>query len=113
MTNSTPTEYQECLLFVEYLEIRNLRFSHIPQETFTKSWGVKKKNSMMGVRRGVPDYIVITPKGLLFIEMKRTKGGQVSKKQQEWIDELNECDGVEAKICYGATEAISFVEEYI
>jgi hypothetical protein len=108
-----PTEYEECLVFVEWLERMKLKFSHIPQETYTKSWGVKMKNKRMGVRSGVPDYLIITPKGLIFVEMKRLKQGTVSDSQKEWINAINKCSGVQANVCKGASEAIEFVTRFI
>lgn len=108
-----PLEYDECLVFVQWLELKKLRFTHVPQETFTKSWGIKMKNKRMGVKSGIPDYIVITPKGLVFVEMKRLSGGVVSETQKEWITALNECKGVQAGVCKGASEAIAFVSKFL
>ena len=53
--NNTPTEYEECLVLVNYLELMKssgkvVVFTHTPQETFTRSIGVKMKNKRMGVR---------------------------------------------------------------
>ena len=111
----TPTEKEECIAFVDWMDLRGLKFSHLAQSTFTKSFSVMRRNKQMGVRRGVPDYLIILPacKGLLFIEMKRTKRGVVSPEQQDWLNELNTLDGVEAAVCKGAAEAISKVETYL
>jgi hypothetical protein len=38
------------------------------------------------------DLLVIIDKMLIFIEMKRTKGGVVSKEQKEWIERLDRAD---------------------
>lgn len=111
--NKTPLEYDEACTFADWLELKGLRFSHIPSETFTKNWGTKMKNKRMGVHSGVPDYIVITPKGLAFVELKRQKGGVVSDSQKEWIYALNACKGVEARVAYGAQDAIDFVNEFL
>lgn len=106
-----PKEYDECVTFAAWLDMEGYTYSHIPQETFTKSWGTKMKNQRMGVRRGVPDYLVVIPnKGLVFVEMKRIKGGKVSPEQQHWIDQLNQLSGVEAKVCKGAEEAINYIK---
>jgi hypothetical protein len=64
-------------------------FSHIPQETFTKSWSIKNKNKAMGVRAGVPDMIIVYPHAVLFLELKRLDGGVLSKAQKFWLDALN------------------------
>lgn len=109
----SPSEYDECKAFVEYLDIQQrmgkvLLYTHIPNETFTKSWMVKAKNRIMGVRKGFPDYVVITYKNAYFIEMKRIKDSQTSPEQKEWITWLNKM-GLNAKVCKGADEAIEFI----
>ena len=111
--NLAPTEHDECVVFVQWLELQGLMFSHVPNETFTKSWKQKTKNKQEGVRKGVPDYIIITPTGLAFVEMKRTKGGVISPEQKEWIEELNKLKGVEARVCKGAESAIEFISELL
>lgn len=110
-----PTEFEEQKVFVEWLEAKGLKFSAIPNSTYTTSWNQKRKNKESGLRAGLPDLLIILPacKGLLFIEMKRTKGGVISPEQQGWINELNTLDGVEAAVCKGAAEAISKVASYL
>ncbi len=100
--------------------------------------GAKLKR--MGQSRGFPDYLVIIPAQrvfdrecrycvihhaeyggqnvtaeifsyrLVFIEMKRKKGGVVSPEQKQWLNVLN-LAGIESVVCRGADEAIRFVEE--
>ena len=115
--NNSPLEADECRAFVDWLAIQeNLGrvkvFSHIPSETFTRSWTAKARNTALGVRRGVPDYFIVTPGNLVAVEMKRQKGGTVAEEQREWITSLNEA-GVPAKVCCGADEAIAFTAEYL
>ena len=111
-----PTEDQDCIALVRWMELHRLRFSHVPQETFTKSWGVKMKNKQKGVRKGVPDYIIFPrPDCLLFIEMKR-KGmdnqlSAVKPEQRQWIDALNLVPGVKAMICCGYDAAVAAIEK--
>ncbi len=108
--SAKETEEQETL--VCYLEIKKLKFSAIPNGMYTKSWNVKRKNKREGLRAGVPDMMVILPKKLLFIELKREKGGVVSPEQKEWIERLNEIgDQVEAVVCRGCGEAIDKIEK--
>lgn len=88
-------------------------YSHIPQETFTKNWGTKRKNKDEGVHTGVPDYIIVTPYNLVFIELKRKKGGTVSQEQKDWILALNSIyddESVKARVCKGFDEAKAFLE---
>lgn len=37
---------------------------------------------------GFPDLVLVRGGRLLFVELKREKGGRVSRAQQRWIDEL-------------------------
>lgn len=105
----------ECVALTNYLELlkeqgKVIVFSHTAQETYTKSWKQKNKNKRMGVRSGVPDYLIVTKKKLLFIEMKRKKGGVVSKAQKEWIKAINGVGG-NAVVCRGFEEAKKVIEK--
>lgn len=107
-------EQRECEVFADYLRMRGLLFAHIANESGMRlPMGVIRKRSRMGYGKGVPDYIVIVYCTLIFIEMKREKGGRVSPEQKAWIEKLNLVNGVKAFICCGATEAINVVEEYL
>jgi len=105
------SEYSECVLLTDYLE--NLKrenkiklFTHIANETFTKSWSVKNKNKRMGVRRGFPDYAIVIKKGkVIFIEMKWGKN-KATEEQKEWLELLPN-----AYLCYGFNEAQKVIEE--
>lgn len=63
-----------------------------------------------GTSKGVPDLFV--PEFRLFIEMKNSKGGQVSVDQRDWLEYLNSC-GYTAKVCNGFSEAKLFVETLV
>jgi len=109
----TPSEYEEQKALVEWLELTKHTFSAIPHATWTSSWKQKNINKATGVRSGVPDMIVILKTKvphLCFIELKRVKGGVISGTQKAWIKELNECDGVYAKVCRGWIEATNYIE---
>lgn len=112
-TNLEPSEDLECIRFVSWLRLKDLKFSHIPNGMFTNSWRVRKKNKMLGVARGVPDYLIITPRhGVIFVEMKRQRTYKTSAEQKEWIEALTEV-GCPAKVCRGFSEAKAFVEEWL
>lgn len=112
-----PLEEEEQYNFVEWLEIKRLKFTAIPNSTWTPSYNQKRKNHAMGLRAGFPDMIVIIPESrcalnkslLVVIEMKRKKRSKVSDVQQEWIDELEDIGDVHTFICYGADEAIKSI----
>jgi len=116
MNDFVPLEQDECILLVNWLELlggdKILEFSHTAQETYTKSWHQKAMNKKMGVRPGVPDYIVVTQKAVLFVEMKRKKGGAVTKAQARWLKAIHQAGG-EARICYGFDDAKKFIEQFI
>lgn len=106
------SEYLEGKILVAFLRKEKLLFSHLPLNTFTTSYKALARNKASGVVKGVPDYLVITPKGVVFVELKRLSGGKVSKEQQEWIVRLTEA-GCPSRVCRGADEAISFVKEHL
>ena len=69
----------------------------------------------MGVKAGVPDLFLPVPCGQyhgLYIEMKRQKGGKLSRDQREWIDGLRR-NGYRVWRCNGAKEAIDVLEAYM
>jgi hypothetical protein len=108
---SAQREFHECVAFADWLDLMRLKYSHIPNETRTPHVGVLVKNRRMGVRKGVPDYIIVGRGKVLFVEMK-AKGGKARPEQREWIDAINAVGGpVRAEICYGAIEAIEFVKK--
>lgn len=111
--NKIPTEYEEACVLAEWLTLKGIKFSHIAQETFTRNWGTKMKNKRMGVNSGVPDYICIVNNHLIWIELKRQKGGAVSPAQQSWIDALNACKNCGAFVTKGADEAIAIINKYL
>ena len=106
-------EYEEQCLLVQYLEAKHLKFSKIAQETFTRHWGIKMKNMRSGLRPGLPDMRIILPGKLLFIEMKRVRGGKTKPEQKEWIEELNKIDNVYAFVAKGYEEAKKIIENLL
>ena len=110
-------EEQECVKLVAYLEKLKKDgqiavFTHTANETYTKSWKQKNRNKAMGVRPGIPDYIIVTKTYVLFIEMKREKGGVVSIDQKKWISSLNEKVS-QAVVCRGFEQAKKVIGDYI
>ncbi len=93
MKKLIPTEHDEAVALAEYLEILQKQgrielYSHLPHETFTRNWGTKMRNRREGVKKGVPDYIVVLKHHVLFIELKRIKQSTVSLEQKAWITSL-------------------------
>lgn len=107
-----PSEDHESVAFVGWLELqisegKAIKFSHLPLETPCTPIQAKRLQRM-GVRRGVPDYLLVIKNRLHFIELKRTKGGVVSAPQQSWLDAFAMV-GVSAHVCNGAREAKALV----
>jgi len=78
-----------------------------------KSYAARAKLKASGVSAGFPDLLVITPKGLVFIEMKRSNGrpSDVSEEQSDWLKVLAGVS-VGAKVCFGARQAIEFLKRF-
>lgn len=115
--NSTPLEHDEQVTVVAYLELllsqgRILGFTAIPQNMWTKSWMQKRKATQEGVRPGFPDLVIVTPKKVLFLELKRTKGSKVGDEQVVWNLILKDKE-TSSEICYGAKEAIQYLNKEI
>lgn len=115
-TNTTPTEYAECVALSQYLDLlqrqkKILRYTHIPAETYTKSWAAKTKNKKMGVYKGFPDYVIVLHTGILFLEMKRQKGGAISQEQKDWLFDLARFENT--AICYGFSGAKQTIDNLI
>lgn len=123
-----PTEDQEQEAFVQWLRLKGYPHFRVPNETYTRSWSQKAKNKKLGVSSGVPDLAVIVPttaiaeryavsrdyeawygSRLVFIEMKRKKGGVTSENQKKWIKTLNEA-GIQTVVCKGCDAAIEFIK---
>lgn len=113
-----PLESAEADTFMSYLRQRGLRFTHVKNETGRADASGKVMNwkavwdKRDGVSKGFPDFAVVLPGiGLALPELKREYYGVTSGEQLEWIDALNTCPGVEARVCEGAKAAIAFIEE--
>ena len=109
-----PTEEQEQIFFVKWLEKQGLKFTAVPHSTWTPSYAQMNKNKRMGVRKGFPDILILIPeKGIVCVELKRKKSGKVSPEQKFWITEINKIPCAEARVCYGADQAIAFIQEIL
>lgn len=78
-----------------------------------KATAVRMKRT--GTKAGVPDIFLPVSDGHwhgLFIEMKRTKGGSVSRAQHDMIDALR-AQGYRCEVCRGFEEARRVILDYI
>ena len=119
MKNTTPLEKEEQIAFVEYCKAKGIRVVStqngfkMPKAGFNY---VAYSNSLkkMGLSKGFPDLIVfalISQSDILFIEMKRLKGGTLQEEQKEWIQWLDE-NGYTVAVAKGADSAIRILEKY-
>jgi len=66
-----------------------------------------------GLLAGVPDLCVLMPNSkMVFIEMKKQKGGVISNNQKKLINQINK-NGFDVIIGYGYLDAISKFESYL
>lgn len=117
-----PFESDEQIAFVQWCRLNNILVHHSPLEIGGSSRAVKVraiKMKRLGTSKGFPDLLVFIPAygvtgeidsyQMCAIEMKRRRGGTVSKEQKEWLEVL-QASGVMSAVCRGAEEAINYVE---
>ena len=115
-------EEEEQIAFVQWLRANNIPHFHCPNEVGGRTKSLKLraiKMKKMGVSKGVPDLLIFIPitgvtgeidsYQMCAIEMKRRKGGTVSKDQKRWL-EILQASGAMTAVCHGADEAIAFVD---
>lgn len=106
-----PSEDLECMAFVRWLDQTGIRYSHLPLETpCTDIQSARLKK--MGVRKGVPDYLLVVKNKLVFIEMKRSVGGTLRPTQRAWLEAL-QCAGAHTFVCEGSKDAIACVTNFV
>lgn len=106
-----PRESLEGKALVRWVRMehgKDLLIAHVPNETPTTP-EVAARLVAEGVARGFPDYVVVHRRThrVVFIELKRRKGGKLSAEQKVWIAAF----GRRAKRCDGWHEAASFIRE--
>jgi hypothetical protein len=114
-----PTEESEQMALITWLSdlarhIADLLFFAIPNGGI-RPMVTAKKLKAAGVKAGVPDLFIATARGGyhgLFIEMKRTTGGQVSSFQKQWLADLA-ANGYQVYVCKGANAAAEVILKYL
>ena len=89
-----------------------LRMLHVIANGAWKGTG--KMEAGMKESAGIPDMmlpVAIPPFHGLYIELK-VKSGRVSARQRKWIKALRQ-QGYAAEVCYGATDAILALDQYL
>ena len=103
MKNTTSLENMEQMGLVRWFREKfpGILIFHVPNGEFRNmSVGLRLKD--LGVVRGIPDLFI--PGWMLWIELKRKKGGIVSEEQEEILTYLQR-HGYTCLICYGAEDA--------
>lgn len=121
-----PLEDLESKAFASYLDdlvkYKKIKcFTHIPNETSIKNMAYLKKMKAIGKRAGVPDFLIIAFKKVIFIEMKRrqnennTSASVISNDQLAWISNIKGIcsENVYADICYGSDQAINYINKHL
>jgi VRR-NUC domain. len=115
-----PTEHEEQVKVFEWAELVKGKYPEISLMFAVPNGSNKSVASAMkfkreGLKSGVPDIclpVARCNKHGLYIEMKRKKGGVVSKEQDWWLTQLR-IQGYETVVCYGGNEAIDIIERYL
>lgn len=123
MTMDNPLEEAEQSDFVSWLDRQGLKFTAVPNSTWTKSWSQKRKNTATGLRKGFPDVVLlVSPLSskdgegyFICMEMKRRQKSTLSAEQKAWRDAINElgCLHIQSYVAKGSDEAIRIVSHYL
>ena len=102
------SENQECYDLVSWLKALRPRplFCHVPNGGFRRGHSARVF-SMLGVVKGVPDYLIFEPGEWgcgIALEMKRAKRATVRPHQRVWIEGLR-ARGWCAFVAFGADDA--------
>lgn len=114
--NAKRSEYDLQCQCVNYLDElareQEVTYTATAQSTYTNSWSVITRNKKSGVRRGLPDLIIIVNKKLIFIELKNGKGGKLSPEQKNFIEKLKEA-GANAFVCWSFEDFVGVVNMFV
>lgn len=107
------TEADNQKVVAEYLDALHVLWFH-PANEGKRSYGAANHLRAQGLKRGVPDIIILEPRGGyhgLAIEMKHGKN-KPTEEQKEWLRALL-ARGWKAGICYNADAAIRVIRGYL
>jgi len=117
--NKIPSEQDEQRALCKWLRLNNIPHFGVPsaQGMSQRAGRVAmaryiNKLKLEGFSAGFPDMVIFLPNIVLFIEMKRQKGGTVSTVQKEWIKKINKTNACHACVCKGFDEAVKIINQY-
>ncbi len=113
------SEYErgEHLVVAQWLDFHGIKWFHVPNGGGRHPVEAARLKAM-GVKRGVPDFIIIDPppNGIAHgaaLELKRRNGGGrkgvLTPEQREWLEALKE-RGWAATVSHGAKDAIGWLQ---
>ena len=119
-SNNSPLESKEQEIVIQWKNLNLKRYPaldmlHASMNGVRVSAGIRAKMKKQGLVAGFPDLMLdVARRGYhgLRIELKRVKGGVVSKDQARVLARMNE-EGSLAKVCKGHAEAIELIEWYL
>lgn len=111
-----PLETEEQKTLVKYLQLKKLFYFSIPNGAVLKGSKLQRAIQMAKLKKegfivGSSDIVVMLPKKILFIELKRQKGSATSQEQKDFIKKVDTFPYAIGAICRGAKIAIDFIEE--
>lgn len=120
--NTTPLEKEEQIAFVEYCEMNGIcvvstqNGFKMPKTAFNYA-AYSRTLKKMGLAKGFPDLIILEKNKsktheVLFIEMKRQKGGSLKPEQKEWVSKLDNKDYC-VGVAKGCESAINILNNYL
>lgn len=118
--NTTPHEGEEQATLFKWAELKSGKRPELRLLFHIPNGGSRGKAEAAhfkaeGVKPGVPDLLLPVARGPyhgLFIELKRQKGGKISKAQKAWLEGLT-TQGFLAAVCYGWKDAAELIENYL
>ena len=111
--DSLPDEHKEQKKVVQYCKKNNIKYFAVPNG-FITNLGVQYINYMRaeGLVNGSPDLVILLGNGkVLFLEMKRQKGGVLSEHQKRWQKYFKE-NNYNYFVAKGYDEAINYITSF-
>lgn len=120
MNNKTPYEWQEQEAFFRWVYSNQIKYPELQlvngsMNGVRVSPNIRAKLKGQGLRPGIPDIDVPIKRGEfcgLRIELKRVRGGSVSKDQKRYHGLLRG-QGYRVEVCRGWVEAVGVLTEYL
>lgn len=113
-------EHDHQVAFFQILELNSRKYPQLVTGVFAvpnggfRDQATAKKLKAEGVRRGVPDILIMIPRRGYFAAAIENKApaGRLSPEQKQMLDSLN-ANGYMTKICYSVDEQVKFLEWYL